>query len=235
MQLLLVSSSFVSGKGYLEHCSQAIGQFLEALPAGEVLFVPYAATEKHWDQYAASGEKFFGAIGQPYRAIHTCDDPASYIANAKLKMIFVGGGNTFLLIKTLQDKGLVNPIRQAIQNGVGYMGTSAGSNIACPTMQTTNDMPVVEPHDFKALNFVNFQINAHFVPGSLVKGHKGETREQRITGYHEINDTPVIGLPELSWIRVDDDISTLGGEAEAVIFEKDKPSRQWSINTPFRV
>ncbi len=231
MQLLLVSSSFVAGKGYLEHCRKAVKQFLDVLPAGEVLFVPYAATEQGWDKYSESAEKFFGSIGQSYRSIHTCDDPASYIQRTQLKMIFIGGGNTFLLIKTLQDRSLVHPIQQVIEKGVGYMGTSAGSNVACPTIQTTNDMPIVEPASFEALNLVNYQINPHFVPGSLINGHKGETREQRVHEYHQINNTPVIGLPELCWIRVDDGVSTLGGEADAVIFEQGKPSRQWPLGT----
>jgi dipeptidase E len=235
MQLLLVSSSFVSGKGYLEHCGEAVKRFLEVLPAGEVLFVPYASTERYWDKYSASGEKFFGDLGQPYRSIHTCDDPVAYIADAQVKMIFVGGGNTFLLIKTLQDKGLIDPIRNAIRGGAGYMGTSAGSNVACPTMQTTNDMPIVEPSSFQALGLVDFQINAHFVPGSLMEGHKGETREQRINEYHEVNAVPVIGLPELCWIRVEDETSTLGGGADAVVFEAGRASRPWAVNTQLRL
>lgn len=235
MQILLASSSFVAGKTYLEHCSDAVRAFLEVLPPGEVLFVPYAATEQYWDEYSASGAKFFSSIGQPYKSIHTCDDPTAYIASTNPKAIFVGGGNTFLLIKSLQDKGLMDPIRSAVQKGVGYMGTSAGSNLACPTMQTTNDMPIVEPQSFKALNLVDFQINPHFVPGSLIEGHKGETREQRIDEYHEVNSSIVIGLPELCWVRVEDEVSTLGGGADAVIFEKDKPSRQWCVNTPLSV
>jgi dipeptidase E len=234
MQLLLISSSFVSGKGYLEHCETVIKQILDKLPDGEVLFIPYATTEQCWDKYSKSAAKFFGSIGQPYKSIHQCHDAVSYIKNSKIKMIFIGGGNSFLLIKTLQDKGLIDTIRDTVQKGTGYMGTSAGSNIACPTLQTTNDMPIVEPSSFKSLNFVNFQINPHFVAGSLIDGHKGETREQRIAEYHELNNTPVIGLPELSWIRVDDELATLGG-VEAVIFEKDKPSRQWSVNSTLSV
>jgi dipeptidase E len=231
MQLLLASSSFVSGKGYLEHCREAVQQFMQACPPGEVLFVPYASASRHWDEYAASGEKFFGSINQPYRSIHTCADPAAYIDQSEIKSIFVGGGNTFLLIKMLQDMSLIEPIRKTVHDGVGYVGTSAGSNVACPTIQTTNDMPIVTPSGFEALNFVDFQLNPHFVPGDLIEGHQGETREQRINEYHEHNNTTVIGLPELDWIKVDHDSVSLGGGAEAAIFVKDQPTRSWSVGT----
>jgi dipeptidase E len=230
MQLLLFSSSSVSGKRYLEHCKVATKQFLSKLPEGEVIFIPYASSEQFWDKYSKSVAKFFGSIGQPYRSIHEFPDPVLHIKNNKIKMIFVGGGNSFLLIKTLQDKGLIDPIRNTVQDGTGYMGTSAGSNVACSTIQTTNDMPIVKPTSFRALNFVDFQINTHFVHGSLIKGHKGETREQRIAEYHEFNNTQVIGLPELSWINVNDEVATLRG-ADAVIIEKDKPSRRWAADS----
>jgi dipeptidase E len=231
MQLLLISSSFVAGKDYLEHAREAVKELLASSPNGEVLFVPFAAHESKWDEYSASAEKFFESLGESYRSLHTCPDMVDYIQNTKLKMIFIGGGNTFLLLKTLQDKGLVDPIRAANQGGVSYMGTSAGSNVACPTIQTTNDMPVVEPANFAALDLVDFQINPHFVPGHLLEGHQGETREQRITEYLKFNDRAVIGLPESSWLRVSDDFITLGGDADAVIFAKDKPSRNWTIGT----
>jgi peptidase E len=175
MQLLLISSSFVAGKDYLEHAREAVKELLASSPNGEVLFVPFAAHESKWDEYSASAEKFFESLGESYRSLHTCPDMVDYIQNTKLKMIFIGGGNTFLLLKTLQDKGLV--------------------------------------------------------PGHLLEGHQGETREQRITEYLKFNDRAVIGLPESSWLRVSDDFITLGGDADAVIFAKDKPSRNWTIGT----
>ena len=221
----------MAGKGYVEHCAGAIKELLAQLPDGEVLFVPYAAVPDSWDAYAQTAEQFFSRHGQPFRSIHTCDEPASYIEGTRPKLLFIGGGNTFLLAKTLQDKELYEPIRRVIQDGTGYMGTSAGSNIACPTIQTTNDMPIVEPQSFEALRLVNFQINPHFVPGSLVEGHKGETREQRIAEYQYLNDRIVVGLPELSWISVDDATATLGGEASAVVFEPGKPQREWSVGS----
>lgn len=229
MQLLLISSSFVSGSGYIEHCRAAVKDFLNACPPGEVIFVPYACHEKKWDEYSQVGEKFFASIEQPYTSIHTCDNPQAYLTENTIKVIFIGGGNTFLLLKTLQDMNLLELIRERIQQGVGYMGTSAGSNVACPTIQTTNDMPIVEPANFKALGLVPFQINPHFVPGSLIEGHKGETREQRIGEFHKFNKTTVVGLPEPSWIRVNNESARLGGEAEAVVFDRDKPSRVWRL------
>lgn len=234
MKLLLISSSFVAGKGYLEHCTKDVEAFLNSLPQGEVLFIPYATADRHLEKYLEIPQQYFKAINQPFRSIHTCEDPAKYIANTKLKAIFIGGGNTFLLAKGLQDKGLLEVIRDATQKGVGYIGVSAGSNIACPTIQTTNDMPIVQPKSFQALGLVNFQINPHFVAGSLVEGHKGETREQRIDEYHKFNPTPVIGLPETSCIQIMDGVSTLKGK-NAVIFEKDRPAREWLAGTNLNI
>lgn len=226
MKLLLLSTSPVFGKQLFEHCHETLMSLLNELPEGEVLFVPYALHETQWDKYATETRPFFDSIGQPFKSIHACDNPAAYIAQTKIKAIFTGGGNSFLLLKTLQDKNLIEPIKQAIRGGVGYVGESAGTNIACPTIQTTNDMPIVQLQNLNALHLVNFQINPHFVPGALLEGHMGETREERIAQYHEINSTPVVGLPEQSWIAVDRDSVTLGG-ADAVIFEQGKTPQPW--------
>lgn len=226
MKLLLLSTSPVAGKEPFEHCRETLLAMMKELPNGEVLFIPYALHEKHWDKYAAESRQFFDSIGQSFKSMHQCGDPVAYIAEAKIKMIFTAGGNSFLLLKTLQDKNLLEPIRQAVISGVGYLGESAGSNIACPTIQTTNDMPIVQPNNLAALHLIEFQINPHFVAGSLTQGHMGETREKRISQYHENNDTPVIGLPEASWIASDDGSALLGG-ADAIIFEQNKLPRTW--------
>lgn len=226
MKLLLLSTSPISGKKPFEHCYEVLTTMLGELPEGEVLFIPYALHETHWNGYAAETRQFFDSIGQSFKSIHECDDPVEYIAQTKIKAIFTGGGNSFLLLKTLQDKALIKPIKQAVKSGVGYIGESAGSNIACPTIQTTNDMPIVQPQSYQALQLIDFQINPHFVPGTLIEGHVGETREKRIAQYHEINNTPVVGLPESSWVVVDGDAVTLGG-SDAIIFEQGKASRIW--------
>ncbi|HVS58609.1 MAG TPA: dipeptidase PepE [Candidatus Saccharimonadales bacterium] len=231
MQLLLVSSSFVSGGNYLEHAREAVKEFLDACPPGEVLYVPYAAHPSKWDEYAASAEQFFASLGQSCRSLHVFADPAGHLSVTQLKAVFCGGGNTFLLIKTLQEMSLVEPIRDVVQAGAGYMGASAGSVIACPTMQTTNDMPIVEPESFASVGLVDFHINAHFVSGSLMQGHMGETREQRIAEFHQFTDRKVIGLPEPSWIHVNDGSTTVGGGAGAIIFEKGQPERPWPVGT----
>lgn len=231
MQLLLISSSFVDGKGYLGHCRESVQEFLQSCPEGEVVFIPYATYRQRWEEYRQTSQKFFDSIDQPMRSLHTCDDPAAYIRDAKIKAIFVTGGNTFLLLKTLQDLNLLEPIKERVKNGVGYMGTSAGINVACPTIQTTNDMPIVDPVDFKALNFVNFQVNAHYIPGVPTPGFQGESREERIGEYHVMNETPVIGLPEPTWIRVRDDNIRLEGEKAATVFEKGLPERVWHTGT----
>lgn len=228
MKLLLLSTSPVFGKQPFEHCRETLTPLLNELPEGEVLFIPYALHKTRWDDYAAETKPFFDSIGLPFKSIHTCDNPAEYITQTKIKTIFTGGGNSFLLLKTLQDKSLIEPIRQVIRSGVGYVGESAGTNIACPTIQTTNDMPIVQPQDLNALHLVDFQINPHFVPGALLEGHMGETREERIAQYHEVNGAPVIGLPESSWIAVNGDSVTLGG-SDAIIFEQGKAPRTWTL------
>jgi dipeptidase E len=229
MNSLLISSSDAPDGRYFGHCEDDVTSFLNNLPGKYVLFVPYAI--KDVDGYAAATRKFFEKAGYAFQSIHDLTNPSQMIDDIDLKAIFIGGGNTFRLLKTLQDLDLLDVIKRKVEQGAGYMGTSAGSNMACPTIMTTNDMPIVKPKDFNALNLVDFQINPHFVPGSLIEGHQGETREQRIKEYHEENDRAVIGLPEASWIRVTDNKIVLRGGPNALIFEKDTPVHEWRIDS----
>ena len=225
MNLLLISSSKDKDGRYLGHCKNEIKYFLNSCPDGYVLFIPYALHDL--DAYASLAGKFFKDRGFSFKSIHELENPLQNFKNDNIKAIFTGGGNTFRLIKTLQDKKLLSAIKEKVENGTGYMGTSAGSNIACPTIMTTNDMPIARPKDFNALGLVDFQINPHFVPGSLIKNHRGETREERIKEYHEENSRIVIGLPEASWIRVQGSYVMLGGKADATVFKKDTVSSTW--------
>ncbi|MCX6112907.1 MAG: dipeptidase PepE [Proteobacteria bacterium] len=230
-QLLLVSSSRCKNGGYFEHCSNAIKEFFGPMTGNDkVAFVPYAL--KDHDGYTSVVSKAFLDMGYKIESVHTHKSPKDFIVDPSVKAIFVGGGNTFRLLNELHKKGILETIRAKIQNdGIKYMGSSSGSNIACPTIMTTNDMPIVMPPNFNALGFVDFQINPHFIPGSLMPGHMGETRETRIKEYHEENNTPVIGLTEANWITVNGDKTILHGERDSFIFEKGKEVRMWRPET----
>jgi dipeptidase E len=207
MRLLLISSSTVHGYGYLDHPEPAMRAFLGA--GSRVAFVPFAFHDH--DAYTAKVRERLGRMDLDVVSIDDLDH-----ADA----IFVGGGNTFRLLKTLYERDLLSPIRDRVRAGLPYLGSSAGSVIAAPTMKTTNDMPIVEPPSFDALGLVTFQINAHYVDPDPHSTHKGETREERIREFLEENETPVAGLREGSILRVQDGTTTLLGEKTARIFRK---------------
>ncbi|MFA4936847.1 MAG: dipeptidase PepE [Patescibacteria group bacterium] len=230
-QLFLISSSKCEGGSYLAHCAEAIKAFLGTMqPNEQIAFIPYAL--KDHDGYTKVAQAAFKAMGYNLTSVHRFKNPDNLIRNHLIKAVFVGGGNTFRLLSTLQEKGLVGLIRGCVEEkGIKYIGSSAGSNMACPTIKTTNDMPIVQPRAFNALRLINFQINPHFVPGSLVPGHMGETREERIKQFHEENDTPVIGLTETNWLTVDGEKTVLHGKKEAFVFERGKELRMWPPET----
>jgi dipeptidase E len=205
--LLLVSTSTTYGTGYLEHCRAQIQRLFRDSDSGQVLFVPYALHDRDW--YADKAREAFADFGLRLESIHRAPNPVAAIEEAE--GIFIGGGNTFRLLKALHDLDLIDPIRGRVLDGVPYLGTSAGSNVACPTIMTTNDMPIVYPPTFEALNLVPFQINAHYQDPDPDSTHMGETRDTRIREFHEENSTPVIGLREGSMLRVlESEISLLG-------------------------
>lgn len=212
-RLLLISNSISYGKGYLDHCEGAIINFLGEIRS--LLFIPYALYDL--DNYFSTVEKRFEKMGIKISSIHTTD-PLEAIKKAK--GFFVGGGNTFRLLKEMNDSELIKPMRDAVLNGIPYIGSSAGINLASPTIKTTNDMPIVFPGSFDSLNLISFQINPHYVDPNPSSTHKGETREQRIKEFHEENDTPVIGLYEGSWIIAENDSITIEGKKGAKLFRK---------------
>lgn len=192
MRLLLISNSTNAGEAYLEYPKYEIQKFLSNTT--EVLFIPYAGVTVSWDDYEAKVKSRFAEIGINVKSIHHFHNPVEAVQQAQA--IVVGGGNTFQLLKLMQDNGLMSAIRQKVAQGTPYVGWSAGSNMACPTLCTTNDMPIVEPQSFKALNLIPFQINPHYLDAHP-DGHAGETREQRIEEYIQANKgVTVAGLRE---------------------------------------
>jgi dipeptidase E len=213
-RLLLVSTSTTFGTGYLDHCADAMRETLDR--AARVLFVPWALADR--DGYAAKARERFEAMGVALDSIHETADPVDAVEDAQA--IFVGGGNTFRLLRSAEEAGVLGPIRHRVAAGMPYLGTSAGSNLACPTIRTTNDMPIVQPASFEALGLVAFQINPHYLDPDPGSRHMGETRETRIREYLEENNLVVVGLREGSMIRVEGDRATLLGASGARIFRR---------------
>jgi dipeptidase E len=214
--LLLVSSSRLHGHGFLEHCEDAIQSHFEGV--NKVLFVPFALADR--DGYAELVKNRFGELGLEMDSLHQSADPVAAIQNAE--GIFVGGGNSFRLLKTLYDLQLMKPLRKYVGEGKPYMGSSAGTNMACPTIRTTNDMPIVQPPSLDALDLIPFQINPHFLDADPDSTHKGETREQRLAEYLEENDRPVAGIREGSWLRITGNHCKLEGSTGMMLFSKGK-------------
>lgn len=218
-RILLASTSTVYGGTYLSYLQDELIDFFTGIE--EILFVPYARPSgiTH-DEYTQIAQQFFNRVGKRIVGLHTFADPKKAIRQAKA--IFTGGGNTFVLVNQLYGLEVMDVLREAVEKGTLYMGTSAGSNIAGQTMQTTNDMPIVYPPSFKTLGLVPFNINPHYLDPDPQSKHKGETRETRIKEFHVFNDTPVIGLREGSWLRVEDEKVSLKGDLTARIFLKEQ-------------
>ncbi len=213
-RLLLISNSTLHGSGYLDHVEQEIIDFLGE--AKKVVFVPFAL--KDLDAYGDKACEKFSQLGFPMKSIHRVGNPQEFLADADA--IFIGGGNTFRLLNKLYELNLIDVIRQRMSKGMSYIGSSAGSNVACPTIKTTNDMPIVQPPSFNALNLVPFQINPHYLDHDAKSTHMGETREERLMQFHEENDTPVVGLREGALLRIEDESVLLKGTTGARIFRK---------------
>ncbi|HVC28402.1 MAG TPA: dipeptidase PepE [Gammaproteobacteria bacterium] len=207
-RLLLLSSSRTAGTEYLEHARDYLRSFLNAR-ARTLLFVPYARVSNNYDDYLERVRTNFAAIGYEVAGLHTFADPARAINKAEA--LVMGGGNTFQLLRELYANKLMGVIRQRVQAGIPYVGWSAGSNIVCPTICTTNDMPVVWPERCEALNLIPFQINSHYTDAHL-PGFQGETRSERLQEYVRANPkVPVVGLREGSALRIEaNDIQLLG-------------------------
>ena len=219
MKLLLLSNSVNPGAGYLDHAADHIRRHFEGMD--RVLFLPFALHDK--GRYTAKVRERFVSLGLSVDGLEEGNSAVRAVRGAT--GIFVGGGNTFRLLHLLQENGLIDPIREKTLGGTPYMGSSAGTVIAAPTLKTTNDMPIIQPASFDSLGLVPFQINCHYLDPEPESRHMGETRELRITEFLEENEIPVVGIREGAFLSVIGDGTgrmelTLDGTAGARIFRR---------------
>lgn len=214
-RLLLLSNSTNAGEEHLEHAQGALQDFLGRIP--EVLFVPFAGVRISYDEYAAKvRERFETSLGYRLHALHEASDPAAAVKEAEA--LVVGGGNTFHLVRALYAAGLIAVVKQRVEEGMLYVGWSAGANVACPTLATTNDMPIEEPPHFDTFDLVPFQINPHYTDAHLAN-YAGESREERLLEYTALHpDMHVVGLREGSMLRQEGERLELLGDRSACIF-----------------
>jgi len=213
-RVLLISNSTLYGSGYLDHAESEIRDFLGA--AKKVLFVPYALYDR--DAYTTTAQERFQKMAYDLTSVHTATDPRKAVRDTDV--VFIGGGNTFRLLKALYDFDLLEVIRNRVADGMPYIGSSAGANVAGPTIKTTKDMPIVQPPSFDALGLVPFQISPHYLDPDPNSTHMGETQEERILQFLEENDTPVAGLREGAIVRSENSATILKGSSGARIFRK---------------
>ena len=211
-RLLLISNSTLHGSGYLDHAEKELRDFVG--DSSRVIFVPFAVHD--WKAYASKAQERFRDMGLVLTSIHDISNKRRAIADAEV--IFVGGGNTFRLLKGLYDHDLLDLVRQRVTRGTPYIGSSAGAIVAGPSLKTTKDMPVVQPPSFESLALVAFQISPHYLDPDPSSTHMGETQEERITQFLEENEAPVVGLREGSILRVQGGSVILKGPNSARIF-----------------
>ncbi|ASZ09703.1 dipeptidase PepE [Chitinophaga pendula] len=218
-KIVLASTSTLFGGAYLDYLTPTVTTLFEGVK--EIIFIPYARPGgiSH-DDYTARATAYFATQGIQVQGLHTFSDPVEAIRNAK--GFFTGGGNTFLLVRQLHENNCMQVLKQAVENGAPYLGTSAGSNIGGINMQTTNDMPIVYPPSFATMGLVPFNLNPHYLDPIEGSQHMGETRETRIREFHTQNDIPVVGLREGNWIRVNNDTIVVEGIHTTRIFEQGK-------------
>jgi len=227
MRLLLISNSTNPGEQYLDYPKPAIKEFLGIKPV-KALFIPYAAVTFSYDEYERKVSERFRETGHEIVSIHHFEDKTAAVLSSEA--IVAGGGNTWQLLKMTRENRLIEAIREKVRGGTPYIGWSAGSNMACPTIRTTNDMPIVEPGSFNAFNFIPFQINPHYTD-SKPADHAGETREQRIEEFIEANpDITVVGLREGTMLLLENGKLKLVGSKTIRIFKKGSAPKELDQN-----
>lgn len=226
--LLLSSSSFHGTSGFLGWCSDILAEFL-GKEISRVLFIPYALFD--YDEYTAAPRGALKELGYQVDGIHEHENPVQAVEQAQA--IFIGGGNTFRLLKALYDHHLIDIIRKRVlEDGIPYIGSSAGTNVATVSICTTNDMPIVYPPSFNALGLLPFNINPHYIDPEPNSTHKGETREKRIREYHMYADRPpVLGLREGSCLSVHGNRAVLKGQTGAKLFQPKAEPKEFASNS----
>lgn len=204
MRLLLLSNSTAPGRQFLEHAMDAVAAHL--VGCRRLLFVPFASADH--EGYTASVRRALEPLGMTVTGAH--EGAAAQLLDSA-DAVFVGGGNTFRLARDLHRLGLMTGIREHVVAGMAYLGSSAGTNVAGPSLRTTNDMPIVQPPSFSTVGLIPFQINPHYLDPDPASTYQGETREKRIEEFLEENDVPVLGIREGTWLRVADGACTLDG------------------------
>ena len=221
INLFLLSNSSQQGMSYLEHAMDALQAFLDGQRT--IHFVPYALANH--EGYTSAIQQALAPSGITIKGVHTFASPRQAIEEARV--LYVGGGNSFRLLKILQQYDLLDIVGRRVMNGeLRYMGSSAGSNMACPSLRTTNDMPIVQPRSFEAFGLIPFQINPHYLDADPNSTHMGETRERRIEEFLEENDVPVLGMREGSWLRRNGDTLRLGGMTGVRLFTRNSDPQE---------
>jgi dipeptidase E len=214
-EVMLLSNSFSPGQGALEHAMDALAAFFAG--ARQVLFIPYAASDP--DGYTDATREILGRLGLRVTGAHRVASPLAALDQADA--VFVGGGNAFRLLQAARRTGLLAAIRGRAQAGLPYLGVSAGANLACPTIRTTNDMPIVQPASLSALGLIPFQVNPHYPAAGPLR----EARDRRLGEFLEENDVPVLGLCEGSWLHVSAAQATAGGTAGGRVLARGQAPR----------
>ncbi|TVR43008.1 MAG: dipeptidase PepE [Bacteroidia bacterium] len=226
-RLLLISNSTNYGEEYMDYTKPYIKNFLGDT-VKEVLFVPYAGVSISYDEYTAKVENVFNKLGYEIKSVHRAEDPVKAVEEAEA--IAVGGGNTFHLVHMMHETGIMDAIRRKAEAGTPYMGWSAGSNAACPSLKTTNDMPIIQPRSFEALGLVSFQINPHYTD-AIIPNHNGESREDRIREFLVANpDMIVVGLKEGTMLRIEDEDIEYIGTKTVKVFKSGAPTLEFDKN-----
>lgn len=218
MDLLLLSNSKLKGFEYLEYAQEELAKFFDGIK--KILFIPYAGVGFSYDEYTKKVAERFNKIDIEVKGIHKFENAKSAVN--EFDAIAVGGGNTFRLLEQLYENDLIKLIRNRVRSGMKYTGWSAGSNMACPSIKTTNDMPIIEPKSFEALALIEYQINPHYTD-LVMKDHFGETRDQRLEEFLELNQNmPIVGLREGTMIKVENEKHYLIGDKPAKLFRYGK-------------
>jgi len=217
--MILASTSTIHGSGYLEYLNPTLEAHFKEVET--ITFIPFARPGGiSYDRYTEAASNAFAKINKKVIGLHTAKNRKEALLNGEA--IFIGGGNTFELLNQLYQQELLEDLKNVIENGVPYLGTSAGSNVCGLNIKNTNDMPIIYPPSFDALGTIPFNINAHYLDPLKGSKHMGETRETRIKEFHVFNETPVLGLREGSWISVAGDEISLKGKHTARFFQKNK-------------